>query len=200
MTQIRRNVFETNSSSTHSIAIPKSHEHDAEKYRNRSVSFNIGEFGWSFEEENPADYLYTAIYDCYFNSEEEMNDKIQKLKDTLDKYQIHYDLGDMKLTKEIGPYDGKERVYLENGYIDHGDELREFLDAVFSSDDTLLNFIFNGLVFTGNDNCDEDEEGQAFPQRPFIYDYDFYTGKETEKPNPYYLSNADEFDWYVKGN
>lgn len=198
MIQIRRNVFETNSSSTHSLAIPKGL--NAEKYKGRSISFCIGEFGWEFAEQNPADYLYTAIYDCYYNDEEEINNKIQKLKDTLNKYGIHYDLGDVTLTKEVSSYDGKQHVYLENGYIDHGGELREFLDAVFASDDTLLGFIFEGLVFTGNDNCCRGEEGQVFPQMPYLYDYDFKTSKEIETSNPYYLSNADEFDWYVKGN
>ena len=56
MRQIRKGTFETNSSSTHSLAIPK----DSVKYP-KSISFHLGEFGWGWEEEDPADYLYTAI-------------------------------------------------------------------------------------------------------------------------------------------
>ena len=56
MRQIRNGVFETNSSSTHSIAIPRSCNNI------NYISFHIGEFGWEWEEANPADYFYTAIY------------------------------------------------------------------------------------------------------------------------------------------
>ena len=54
--QIRSSVFETNSSSTHSIAISKAHV-VAGKY----ISFRIGEFGWENGCADTADYLYTAI-------------------------------------------------------------------------------------------------------------------------------------------
>lgn len=40
MKTIRSNVFETNSSSTHSIAIPKNCS------ETNYISFHIGEFGW----------------------------------------------------------------------------------------------------------------------------------------------------------
>ena len=53
--QIRSGVFETNSSSIHSIAIPRSCK------AVDSVSFSIGEFGWEWDEADAANYLYTAI-------------------------------------------------------------------------------------------------------------------------------------------
>ena len=55
MKTIRSNVFETNSSSTHSIAIPKNCE------ATNFISFHVGDFGWGWEEVDPADYFYTAI-------------------------------------------------------------------------------------------------------------------------------------------
>ena len=66
MKTIRSNVFETNSSSTHSIAIPKNCE------TNNFISFHVGDFGWGWEEVDPADYFYTAIYETS-NTEEELN-------------------------------------------------------------------------------------------------------------------------------
>ena len=69
--QIRRGVFETNSSSTHSIAIPK------RCTKTNYMSFNIGEFGWGWDEVDPADYLYTAIYELA-ETEDEAKEKIEK--------------------------------------------------------------------------------------------------------------------------
>ena len=58
MIQIRHNVFETNSSSSHALAL--SREAD---YNNHPdvVNFEQGDFGWADEEVSPADYLYTYI-------------------------------------------------------------------------------------------------------------------------------------------
>ena len=72
---IRYNTFETNSSSCHSLAIPKP-SRKKRTYPN-VVHFGFGEFGWEFDEVDPADYLYTALYDIYSydNSEELEKDK-----------------------------------------------------------------------------------------------------------------------------
>ena len=58
MIQIRAGVFETNSSSTHSIAISKK-----PVVIGKSIRFGIGEFGWENDCVDTADYLYTAILD-----------------------------------------------------------------------------------------------------------------------------------------
>jgi hypothetical protein len=200
MIQIRKNVFETNSSSTHSIAIPN---HKLADYP-RVVHFGIGEFGWSFEEVNPADYLYTAIL-AYYCDPKEREEKLSYLKDVLDRHNILYTMQEPKFETWPEQFPGKEWLDLDCGYIDHTGELSEFLEAVFKDEDTLLNFIFNGLVFTGNDNSYDDE-------RPFVnrtsptyecYEYDSKTKKETteEKKNPYYKeSYVTDYDWYYKGN
>ena len=189
MIQIRKNVFETNSSSTHSIAIPKKH---ADRYPN-SITFNIGEYGWGFYEEDPASYLYTAILDYYCGKVEEREEKLDRLKAALDKYSINYSFQDPVFRKwaKDSPY-----ASLENGYIDHSGELGEFLDAVFKDDETLLDFVFYGLVFTGNDNCTDDEYDFVHRNKPIIYDY---SDKE-ENPNPYYTDEYENYDWYMKGN
>ena len=83
MIQIRKGVFETNSSSTHSIAIPK----DCKPVN--SIRFNIGEFGWEWREADAADYLYTAIH-YIADTESDAQEKIERLKNILDEHGITY--------------------------------------------------------------------------------------------------------------
>lgn len=192
MKQIRKGVFETNSSSTHSIAIPKEH---AKEYPN-VIHFGIGEFGWAFTEEDPADYLYTAILAHYHNPNERA-EKLDRLKAVLEAHDIRY-------TMDRPIFWDSDVRYLDNGYIDHDEDLGEFLDAVFVDDETLLDFIFYGLVFTGNDNSDEEQRTFTFRNKPtYTEDYFDSTTKEwtsEEKPNPYYQKEYDNYDWYEKWN
>lgn len=89
MIKIRRNVFETNSSSTHAIAFAR----DADFTKHPDiVNFRQGEFSWADEEVSPADYLYTYIlvhkmgyYDCDVSLEE-----------LFDNYYIRQVIGDLK--------------------------------------------------------------------------------------------------------
>ena len=83
------------------------------------------------------------------------------------------------------------------GYIDHDHELGEFLEAVFRDEDTLLSFIFDGLVYTGNDNSDS---LACFPQQKFDEEFDRKEQKWVQVENEYYDQNSVNFDWYVKGN
>ena len=98
--QIRRGCFETNSSSTHAICIAK------EGYtKGNYIEFEIGEFGWEFDTysdlHSRASYLITAI----FNSDKEYADeKLQQLKDILDKNNIKYDI-----PRELKEYNIKKR-------------------------------------------------------------------------------------------
>ncbi len=159
MISIRQNVFETNSSSTHSMAIPQE-VIKVPKY----INFYLGEYGWETGRPNPASYLWTAI--CY-NYPENIAKYRKKLSEICDRYKIGRDY-------QMPEYD--ENGYMKYGYIDHGYELNSFIDMLFEDDDKLTKFIFSGLVFTGNDNCDEDRE---------------YINRKKEFVN---------YDWYFKGN
>jgi hypothetical protein len=61
MLKIRQGVFETNSSSTHSICIAKKAELNIPKH----VYFDFGEFGWECDTlrslSKKASYLYTGL-------------------------------------------------------------------------------------------------------------------------------------------
>jgi len=195
MRQIRKGVFETNSSSTHSIAIPKTH---AEKYPN-VIHFGIGEFGWEFEEVDPADYLYTAIL-AYYTKPSEREEKLNELKAALDAHDIRYTMDKPAFWHS----EGSDAYYLDNGYIDHSSELGDFLNAVFASPETLLDFICYGLVFTGNDNSDDEERIFVFRDCPTYTEDHFNSATRDwtseEKLNTYYKEEYNNYDWYEKWN
>ena len=189
--QIRNGVFETNSSSIHSIAIPR--ECEPAKY----VSFHIGEFGWEWDEADAADYLYTAIY---LNSETESDakEKIERLKDILNKHGIDYHFGKAKTSTH--KYGDEDYFYLDNGYIDHGRELSGFVEELLNDEDKLVRFISGGLVFTGNDNCAREEDGFVERNQEYLDHYDWRTKKRTYIKNEYYMSDHEDYEWYEKGN
>ena len=191
--QIRIGVFETNSSSMHSIAIPK--KCNPACY----MSFDIGEFGWEWDEADPANYLYTAIY-ALSNSEDEANEKLEKLKNILDEHNIDYHFGQVKIHSEHDDDYDDDYFYLDDGYIDHAYELREFVDELLNDGDKLIRFISGGLVFTGNDNSYTEQRCFIYRYKEFLEDYDWNTKTTEQIKNPYYMSNHEDYEWYWKGN
>lgn len=140
MLSIRKNVFETNSSSTHSICITQ------QRIRNLKVPkkliFKLGEFGWEDAilntPEEKASYLYTAI--C-------------SLKDEKDRKKIIN-----KIYTELWTY-GVEAVFCpetsdEYGYIDHVYGLEDFLSKILTNSKRMVRYLFleESFVHTGNDN------------------------------------------------
>ena len=132
MRQVRNNVFETNSSSTHSIAIPKNCE------TNNYISFHVGEFGWGWEEVDPADYFYTAIYETS-NKKEELQQKLDKLSSILESRGISYKFFPVKYHTSV--YNGICYLSLDDGCIDHGSELTDFVDELLTDEDKLVRFL-----------------------------------------------------------
>ena len=178
--QIRSSVFETNSSSTHSIAISK-----APVVAGKYISFGIGEFGWENDTADTADYLYTAILEQN-NSSELLN----KLKDILDKHSIEYKFEEPRYVKS------SYGEYLDYGYIDHGYELGEFLDAVLNNEDLLMRYLFgDSTVYTGNDNQESDPSGCNIADE---YYWTEENGKYVEKLNPYH--DSANYEYFYKGN
>lgn len=180
MKQIRHCVFETNSSSTHSIAVPR----QMKIYDGCTVDFYIGEFGWAEEQVTPADYLYTGILE-----QENSEELLDKLKDILYRHDIKFSMEPPK----------RDKWGLASGYVDHGYELCDFINELLESDERTLAFIFDGLVFTGNDNSDSEFINRT---EEFYEAYEFSNGNcvTHKEANPYYMPNNDEYDWYYKGN
>lgn len=176
--QIRNSVFETNSSSIHSIVISKK-----PVVIGKYISFNIGEFGWENDCVNIADYLYTSIL-CMKDSKE----LLEELKNILDRYSIEYEFEKPKYIED------EEYVWLDYGYIDHSDETREFIETVLNDEDMLMRCLFgNSCVYTGNDNQDDCPSGCDIAKTKY-YDWD----KNKYIDNPFH--DEENYDYFYKRN
>lgn len=190
MIQVRNNVFETNSSSTHSICIPKKTNMTAQ-----FIDFRIGEYGWENRRvDDTASYLYTAILYLYGEDNDVLEEKLDIIKTILNEHGIGYSFE--KPEWRYYNYDGSR--YLDNGYIDHGSETYEFVNAVLDDEDMLLRYLFDGVIYTGNDNQESQPYGCNISDA-YYWEYDSaddWKGKEV--PNPYH--DEENFDYFYKGN
>lgn len=185
MIQIRQGVFETNSSSTHSICIPKK----CDKIINH-VDFRIGEYGWENDEADPASYLYTGTLYAY--EKDKAQEIINKIANILSTNGISFTFEKPKWNT-WGEYQ-----YLENGYVDHGEQLIPFIQAVVNDEDTLLRYLSKGIVYTGNDN---ESELKCYAAYEYLSDsYIDADGRwhDKEIPNPYH--DSENYDYFFKGN
>lgn len=149
MIRIRNSIFETNSSSVHTLSVIRK---PSFKLPNKKVFFNTGIFGWDsqcYEDtNNKAAYLYTAIL---------MSDKreeyLQKLIDILTKNLIEFEF------KPIEEGLTTLEMYNEGCYIEHYSYLENWLEVILENDILVLNFLFSkkSFVCTGNDNDSQDE-------------------------------------------
>lgn len=181
MRQIRRGVFETNSSSVHSICIQK----DKNITLPNSVYFGIGEYGWEFDYVDTTSYLYTLI----LNSEDK-EEKLNTLKNVLDRHNINYTFEEPKLRQD---WLGNE--YLDTGYIDHNYEAADFVDALLNDEELLLRCLFgtDSCVYTGNDNSAE-EDNMCYCANETIWDNE--KCEFVSNPN----HEPDKYDYFYKGN
>jgi len=142
MKNIRNKVFETNSSSTHSISIYNATQglYDTIVPNSKGVIALVGgEFGWEWEKYNDAETKanYAAVF---AKDNQQMTDMLEQV---------------------IKDHTGAKKVDLSGvgGYIDHQSALSEGGDALkaFDTPQTLKNFIFHpeSWLFTGNDNDSE---------------------------------------------
>jgi len=150
MKNFRTSVFETNSSSTHSVSIYAATKglYDTITPNEEGVIHLEGDdFGWEWQSYN--DSLVKANYAAIFSR----------------KSPVYRDM----LIEVIKDHTGaKEIIFGESGYIDHQSDLSEGGDAekAFDTPITLKNFLFHpeSWLFTGNDN-----EGHP----PNFYDVEF---------------------------
>lgn len=170
--QIRRGVFETNSSSTHAICIATEDVLNIPK----EISFKFGEYGWECETrktmQDRANYLYTAI-GYVANDFDELKDYLTFIFNTLTKHGVEYIYMDSyEIYVSTWDDDGlKIFPCVDNkGYIDHGYGTEEFVRTVCSDEDMLLHYLFSdkSYVETGNDNDYEDVDIHVdYPHKEF---------------------------------
>lgn len=206
---IRNKVFETNSSSTHAIAITKSNENlDTPKYI--SLEYD-GEYGWSFRVVNDLDnkFTYLAIAAAYIEDISHGGDRDEFFKVPGDikarEFEIRYFLWKLKkLGFSFGDREDKivKKLTDENSYdyyIDHCDgAVGIYLDLV-DNDDKLKRFLLSSdsFITMGNDNDDRDIWDE--PNRRFDLGLKSY---ETEWGTTRYNEDQlnDRFEIYYKGN
>ena len=175
-TQIRRGVFETNSSSVHSISIIK--DNFKGSLPKKFVINCNGEFGWEGDiyddSSSKAAYLYQAIK-YYTEKNANVNDEKERIQDLMDKFIGNLESYGIEVvcpyrfttitSMEIGPNENYDYVTFvdengnepaDDGYLDHGSEAKEFVDYVLSSPENTVKFIFDYRCYieTGNDNED----------------------------------------------
>lgn len=190
MLQVRNRVFETNSSSTHSICISKKHV----DILGGHIDFYLGHYGWTMRNVNSASYLYTAIM---LLDEEKRDAYLAHLKKVLLDHNVTYTFEE-PIFDMCGTYQ-----YLTNGSIDHDDDLHYLVDALMNDEDMLMRYLFGDTdVWTGNDNEAEDDDMCMVAN-----EYHFVKDKETGKfelkktgnwDHPYY--DPEHYDYFYKGN
>lgn len=153
MRQIRTGVFETNSSSTHSIII--SDDRKKKLFLPEKISFGLGNYGWEHRvlstPEEKASYLYTSIV-CAF----------EKWRAEEYKNQIYAMLSDagVKCDFEEVVYKSYGRMlWPEHCGVDHVGEHDHlnFIEKTVENPKRLLRYLFSdeSYVVTGNDNEEE---------------------------------------------
>lgn len=183
MRQIRKGTFETNSSSTHAICITKTDVNKADFPSH--VTFTHGEFGWEVEEYSDlwskASYLYQAICSCY--REDEREEVINKVAEMLGDYSISCD------------FEPDKNTMWGDGYIDHGGETKDFVEAVINDSDKLFRYLFgDSVVITGNDN------GDGFNDRMYVNEGEEMTNWGTYTKYGDLKPEFDNYEIYEKWN
>lgn len=166
---IRNGIYETNSSSTHSLVLGEdSIKLDTSLIPDESgiVFLDTGQFGWEWNKYNDArtkaNYLLTSIKDIKNKDSKEENTR--RLENVIKKRTYCKDVLYKNSEGAIFPLlkglieeeDGRYRfsVFYDNGYIDH--QSVGYGIEVLKEEKTIDNFIFNltSWLFTGNDNDD----------------------------------------------
>jgi hypothetical protein len=169
--QVRRNVFETNSSSVHSISLSNGgtleQSHLYVNDETNKIRVNFGEFGWGYERLNSQseklEYLLTMAMSTEgrkLSAPEEFieTEGLKLLNDEIANY-CNCDGIEIigKMEADSWSYNGKTEHYISyDGYIDHQSvegysSLKDFLDK---NDTTVVDYVFNSKVsmIIDNDN------------------------------------------------
>lgn len=187
----RNSMFESNSSSCHSICVSKE-KIDKDNLAGRYIHFTFGEYGCEQETVwNTASYFYTAILES--PTCEVFDDRLNRLKAILDKYHINYSFQPVRRNDKFSCYNAADGNYY---YINHGGECGWIVEEMLNNEDLLLRFLFSdSCIETGSDNgCEGD--APCFCAYESYWDYD--DGREVEKQQPFH--NEEKYDYFFKGN
>lgn len=182
MIQIRQSVFETNSSSTHSICIAKEIENIPIK-----IVFHPVYAGRSEQVISAPDYLYAAMTS---QGQEYFEDAKEIIGEFLDSRNIEY---------EFQPVNWENNWdYSYKCNVDHAENIREFVDEILDDESLLSRFLFgDSIVYTG----EYDDRSMVAADGEWKYEDAQDENGEwilTKKKNPYY--NPEKYTYYFKGD
>lgn len=147
MISIRNGIWETNSSSTHALVWNS----DIPKHLPAVIDFGMGYFGWKFKYyrtiEEKASYFYTG-WCCLEN-----RDIAAEITKLLTPFGIECNFISRPTLDNLF-------YYVDNGGIDHNNNLKEWINYMREHPDELVNFLCSpdSFVHTGNDNDDRVDE------------------------------------------
>lgn len=155
MYQVRSRVFETNSSSTHSICITTNRK--TTMIHPDHVHFRCDKFGWEHRRldsmEDKAAYLYSSMLHLF--EQKELERATEKIVNTLYKFKITCSFD----KPEYCDY-GSGFKFCVNAFVDHSgeDDHKEFVEKTVNNEGRLLRYLFSqdSFILTGNDNDDYD--------------------------------------------
>ena len=130
----RSSVFETNSSSIHSLCIPNNMAYQIPDY----VDYRLEQYGWGPDiVDDTGSYLYTALMKLGDI------DHICQLKDVLYRHGV----------KDVQLERADRHNWLEF-WVDHVEDLKPFIEEIFADEEKLLRFLFTpgAVVYITNDN------------------------------------------------
>lgn len=169
MFSIREGTFETNSSSTHSICIPKEDAYMTIPKR-LEINLNDYEFGWEYEEYDSVEerfaYLIFGITAGWQDTYLEQSQRLEKLLKTIGRYVETIKVRGL----DIVNYNNQTYYETYDGYVDHASELKEMVDTLLENEDMLKRYLFsdNTFILTGNDNADGYQEiNVSYPHDEF---------------------------------
>ena len=142
-TNIRSNVFETNSSSVHTITISNTSPQGIDNY----IFFDRGEYGWEWEiynsSQDKANYLYECMIDLFYHNNS-LEEKCNRIREELASYKVDCDFAEVN----------GDNIF--DGYVDHGSQNEELVNYLLDNPDKLIDYLFNdtSYIATGNDNVD----------------------------------------------
>ena len=128
-------------------------------------------------------------------AEKNANEKLARLKDILDEYEITYTIPELNVKSY--EYGKETHYYYDIGcdYIDHVGELMSWLDGLLSDSDKLFRYLFgNSIIITGNDNDDSYRDKMLIAEGEEVTDWGTYTLYGDLKPE------FDKYEIYEKGN
>lgn len=183
MIQVRRGVFETNSSSSHSICIAKE---IAEPIPEKIIFHPV--YAGRSEKEIPAsDYLYAAIAS---HGQEYCEEAKEIIGEFLDRRNVKYEFQPITWQTDWD--------YSYECNVDHPAEIRDFTNKILNDENMLACFLFgDSVVYTG----EYDDRSMVAEDGEWCYeDVQDENGNWTiaKYKNPYY--HPEKYTYYFKGN